>query len=239
VEEHKAGASADEAGASGWIRVHPLTVRITHWINVLAIVMMVTSGWRIYDASPIWDFEIPTSITLGGWLAGALQWHFAAMWLLAVNGIIYLGYGIFSGHFRRKLWPLTPRAVLHDVFQALRGRLAHDDLSVYNAAQKAAYLALILAIIVLVLSGLAIWKPVQLQPLADLLGGYDNARIVHFCAMSLVVLIVLVHVAMVALVPRTFPTMITGRARQPMDSTAVAAHNATENATHNATEGAA
>ena len=212
--QHKAGASGEAPASAGWIRIHPLTVRITHWINVLAILIMVTSGWRIYNASPIWDFEFPAGITLGGWLGGALQWHFAAMWMLGINGFIYLAYGIFSGHFRRKLWPVTPRAVLHDVFEALRGKLAHDDLSMYNAAQKAAYLGLILAIIVLVLSGVAIWKPVQFQELTALFGGYDFARIVHFAAMSLVVLIVLVHVAMVALVPKTFPTMITGRARR-------------------------
>ena len=123
-------------------KVHPLLVRITHWVNALAILMMVTSGWQIYNASPLFDFSFPDGFTLGGWLAGALQWHFAAMWLLALNGIIYLAYGIVSGHFRRKLFPISPRAMLHDILDALRGQLAHDDLSVYNAAQRAAYLAL-------------------------------------------------------------------------------------------------
>ena len=197
-----------------WIRIHPLVVRITHWINALAILIMVTSGWRIYNASPIFDFKFPRDLTLGGWLAGALQWHFAAMWLLAINGLVYVLYGIVSGHFRRKFFPITPGAVLHDVLEALRGRLAHEDLSIYNAAQRSAYLAIIVAIAVLVLSGLAIWKPVQLQGLAALMGGYEGARVVHFVAMAVVVLIVLVHVLMVALVPRTFPTMITGRARR-------------------------
>jgi thiosulfate reductase cytochrome b subunit len=197
-----------------WVRVHPLVVRVTHWINALAVLMMVASGWRIYNASPLFEsFSFPDALTLGGWLAGALQWHFAAMWLLAVNGLVYVVYGIVSGHFRRKLLPVSPRAVLHDVAQALRGRLAHEDLSVYNAAQRAAYLALIRCFVLLVLSGLAIWKPVQLQELAALMGGYEGARLVHFIAMSLVVLIVIVHVVMVALVPRTFPTMITGRVR--------------------------
>ena len=203
-----------DPGGAGWVRIHALPVRITHWINALAILIMVTSGWRIYNAAPIWDFEIPGYLTLGGWLGGALQWHFAAMWLLALNGLVYLGYGIASGHFRRKLLPVTPRAVLHDVLEALRGRLAHQDLSVYNAAQKAAYLALIVAITLLVFSGLAIWKPVQMQELAAVFGGYEGARIVHFVCMALVVLIVVVHVAMVALVPKTLPTMITGRARR-------------------------
>jgi thiosulfate reductase cytochrome b subunit len=197
---------------ANWVPIHPLVVRITHWINALAVLMMVASGWRIYNASPLFEsFTFPDELTLGGWLAGALQWHFAAMWLLAANGVVYLVYGLFSGHFRRKLLPISPRAVLQDVGQALRGRLSHEDLSVYNAAQRAAYLALVILFVVLVLSGLAIWQPVQLQELAALMGGYEGARLLHFFAMSLVVLIVVVHVAMVALVPRTFPTMITGR----------------------------
>jgi len=112
------------------------------------------------------------------------------------------------------LLPISPRAVLHDVRDALRGRLVHDDLSIYNAAQRAAYLALIVALIVMVLSGLAIWKPVQLYWLASLMGDYEGARVVHFFAMVAVVLIVIVHVIMVMLVPRTFPAMFTGRIRR-------------------------
>ncbi len=197
-----------------WVSVHPLAVRITHWINAIAILMMVTSGWRIYNAAPLFDFLLPKELTLGGWLGGALQWHFAAMWLLAANGLAYLAYGVLSGHLRRRFLPISPAAVLRDVLDAFRGRLAHEDLSVYNAAQRAAYLTLILCGIVLVFSGLAIWKPVQLQELTAILGGYEGARVVHFLAMSLLVFVVLVHLLMVVLVPRTLPTMITGRARR-------------------------
>ncbi|HVJ23722.1 MAG TPA: cytochrome b/b6 domain-containing protein [Burkholderiales bacterium] len=193
--------------------VHPLVVRITHWINAFAVLVLVLSGWRIYNAAPLFPFRIPSELTLGGWLAGALQWHFAAMWLLALNGLAYLVYGMVAGHFRRKLLPISPRAVMHDVVEAFRGRLSHEDLSVYNAAQRAAYLTLIVALVLLVLSGLAIWKPVQLQELAALMGGYEGARIVHFACMALVVLVVIVHVVMVALVPRTLPAMITGKLR--------------------------
>ncbi len=197
-----------------WIRIHPLMVRISHWLNVLAFLVMLLSGWRIYNASPIFDFKFPGDITLGGWLGGAIQWHFAAMWLFAANGLVYLTYGVLSGHFRRKLLPITPREVLHDVLEALRGRLAHADLSVYNAAQRAAYVGVIVALAVLVFSGLAIWKPVQLSWLAAAMGGFDNARVVHFLAMAVAALIVMVHVVMVVLVPRTLPTMFTGRARR-------------------------
>jgi len=197
-----------------WVEIHPLIVRVTHWVNALAILIMVTSGWRIYNASPLFPFRFPNEITLGGWLAGALQWHFAAMWLLVLNGLVYVTYGIVSGHFRRKLLPLWPRAVLHDVLEAFRGKLVHDDLSRYNAAQRAAYLAIIFCLIVLVFTGLAIWKPVQFQEVAAIMGGYEGARFLHFGAMALMVFIVLVHILMVILVPRSFPTMITGRTRR-------------------------
>src|SRR5581483_4068 len=194
--------------------IHPLVVRITHWLNVAAVLIMITSGWQIYNASPLFGFEFPPQATLGGWLAGALQWHFAGMWLFALNGLVYLAYGITSGHFRRKLLPISPRAVLHDIGQALHGHLAHDDLSVYNAAQRAAYLALILALVVMVLTGLVIWKPVQFYWLGQWIGDYEGARYLHFFAMSAIAFIVLVHVIMVLLVPRTFPTMFTGRIRR-------------------------
>lgn len=197
------------------VRVHPLVVRITHWINVFAILIMVASGWRIYNASPLFGFKFPSDWTLGGWLAGALQWHFAAMWLLAASGLIYVTYGIVSGHFRRKLLPVAPAAVWQDVAAAFRGKLAHDDLRVYNAAQRAAYLGAILIGIVLVLSGLVLWKPVQFYTLGLLMGDYEGARYVHFFAMAALVLFVIVHVVMVLLVPRTFPTMFTGHARVP------------------------
>src|SRR6476619_953101 len=197
------------------VKVHPAIVRLTHWINVLAIVVMVASGWRIYNASPLFDFKFPEAVTLGGWLGGSLRWHFAAMWLLALNGLVYVAYGIASGRFRSRFLPITVRGIAGDISAALRGKLAHDDLTVYNMAQRAAYLAIILAAVVLVASGLAIWKPVQLQWLAAIMGGYEGARLVHFFAMATLVLIVFVHVVMVILVPRTFPSMITGRVRSP------------------------
>lgn len=195
------------------VRIHPLVVRFTHWINALAILILVLSGWRIYNASPLFGFKFPNDWTLGGWLAGAIQWHFAAMWLLAINGVVYLIYGIASGHFRRKLLPLSPLAVVRDLVLALRGRLAHEDLSVYNAAQRAAYLSAIVLGIVMVLSGLVIWKPVQFYALGLLMGDYEGARYVHFFAMAALVLFVVVHVAMVAIAPRTLATMFSGRVR--------------------------
>ena len=207
-------ASGTSTASGSRIRIHPLVVRITHWINAVAMLIMVGSGWRIYNASPLFDFKFPRDFTLGGWLAGALQWHFAAMWLLALNGLAYLLYGIFSGHLRASLLPLTPRAVWQEFSNALRGRISHE-LGVYNAVQRVAYVGVICVIAALVLSGLAIWKPVQFQEITALLGGYEGARLVHFVAMTLVVLFVVVHVAMVLVVPRTFLPMLTGYANKP------------------------
>ncbi len=191
--------------------VHPVWVRVTHWINALAMLMMIGSGWQIYDASPLFGFTFPPQIALGNWLAGALLWHFAAMWLLMVNGVVYVSLGILTGRFRAKLFPIPPREVLNDLLAALRGRLAHDDLSVYNAVQKLLYLGVILAGIVIVLSGLSIWKPVQLWWLADLFGGYSIARYVHFAAMTSIVAFLTVHVVLALLVPKSLRAMIVGR----------------------------
>jgi len=191
--------------------IHPLWVRITHWVNALAMLMMIGSGWQIYNASPLFPFVFPSGITLGGWLAGALLWHFAAMWLLVVNGLVYVALGLATGRFRRKLVPIRPSEVLADAKAALTGKLPHDDLAVYNAVQKLLYLGVILAGVVIVLSGIAIWKPVQLQELTAVFGGYDAARYVHFFAMAAIVGFLVVHVVMAVLVPKSLRAMVTGR----------------------------
>ncbi|TMJ90826.1 MAG: cytochrome b/b6 domain-containing protein [Alphaproteobacteria bacterium] len=191
--------------------IHPLWVRLTHWVNAVAMVVMIGSGWEIYNASPLFPFAFPPAITLGGWLAGALLWHFAAMWLLAVNGLIYVVLGVATGRFRRMLVPIRPREVLADAKAALARNLSYDDLSIYNAVQKLLYLGIILVGIVIVLSGLAIWKPVQLQELAAAFGGYTAARYVHFFAMAAIVAFLLIHVIMSFLVPKSLRAMIVGR----------------------------
>jgi thiosulfate reductase cytochrome b subunit len=191
--------------------IHPLWLRLTHWLNALAALIMVTSGWRIYNASPLFDFRFADDITLGGWLAGAIQWHFAAMWLLAANGVLYLLLNIASGRLWGKLLPLSPRALYNDLKAALSGRLSHADPRRYNSIQRAAYLFVILDILLLVLSGLVLWKSVQFPLLRELLGGYETARYLHFFAMTALVAFVAVHLLMVALVPRTLLSMIRGR----------------------------
>ncbi|MFP2506087.1 cytochrome b/b6 domain-containing protein [Buttiauxella gaviniae] len=193
------------------IIVHPMWLRICHWLNALAMLVMVASGWRIYNASPLFNFTFPAELTLGGWLGGALQWHFAGMWLFGINGVVYLLINIFSGRLKRKFWPLSPRELIKDFVAALRGKLAHEDLSHYNTVQKLAYLFVIFVGIILVCSGLVIWKSVQFPLLRELLGGYDNARFIHFYAMSGMVGFVVLHLIMVALVPKTLLAMLRGR----------------------------
>jgi thiosulfate reductase cytochrome b subunit len=191
--------------------VHPLIVRATHWINAIAVVIMILSGWQIYNASPLFPFAFPAWMTLGGWLGGAIQWHFAAMWLLMANGVLYLGYGIASGRIRTRFFPIRPREVLRDLAEALKGKLAHDDIAHYNGVQKLFYVGVIAALILVVLSGLAMWKPVQLSWLVVLLGGFQGARLVHFLAMAVIAGFLFVHVVMALIVPKTIRAMIVGR----------------------------
>jgi thiosulfate reductase cytochrome b subunit len=194
--------------------IHPPWVRITHWINVIAMFVMITSGWRIYNASPLFPFTFPPAITIGDafdGLPGALLWHFAAMWLLAANGVIYVVLGILTGRFRRKLLPIRASDVIRDLRAAVTGKLSHDDLSVYNAVQRLLYAGVIAAGIVAAASGASIWKPVQLQDVAAIFGGYDAARFVHFFAMATIVGFLVVHITLSVLVPRSLRAMVVGR----------------------------
>lgn len=191
--------------------IHPGWLRVCHWVNAAVIVVMTLSGWRIYNASPLFDFRFPGEITIGGWLGGALQWHFAAMWIFAANGVVYLTMNIATRRFAKKFLPLSLRGFLHDAFNAVKGKLAHADLRHYNNVQRAAYLFVMLDCLLLVLSGLVLWKSVQFGLLRDLLGGYEAARYIHFYAMAALVGFVAVHVLMVALVPKTLLAMLRGR----------------------------
>lgn len=191
-------------------KIHPWPVRLCHWINLLAMIGMVMSGWGIYNAAPLFEFlTFPQQSTLGGWLGGNIAWHLAVMWLLAVNALIYLLWGAFSGHFKHDFFPFTPASIWRDIVKAITFKLPHK-LGEYNAVQKVMYVGVLLLGALLVLSGLSIWKPVQFSGLVWLFGGFDIARYVHFFAMSGVMLFVVIHVLMVLLVPKTFVAMVTG-----------------------------
>ncbi|SEN02347.1 cytochrome b/b6 domain-containing protein [Bradyrhizobium sp. OK095] len=191
--------------------IQPAWVRAMHWTNAVAMVLMIMSGWQIYNASPLFDFRFSHDITLGGWLGGALLWHFAAMWLLMINGLAYLITGFATGRFRKKLLPITPAGVIHDVRAALTFKLSHDDLTVYNSVQRVLYAGIIVVGILIVLTGLSMWKPVQLHWLAMLFGDYPTARYIHFFCMAAICAFLVIHVILALLVPKSLRAMIIGR----------------------------
>lgn len=205
---------------------HPLTRRLFHWVMALSILIMIGSGWRIYNASPIFPFRFPEWITLGGdvqtslarhgdpGVASAIAWHFAAMWTLFVSYLLFVLWGLVTGHFWRDFLPVGPVSIMRDFVAALRFRLEHR-LGEYNAVQKFAYLFVLTAIAVMIISGVAIWKPVQTYPLVAVFGGFQGARLVHFLVMAGIVGFLLVHVALTLLVPRTLLAMVVGRAVEP------------------------
>ncbi|HWU00536.1 MAG TPA: cytochrome b/b6 domain-containing protein [Terriglobales bacterium] len=204
----------DPRGEKRTRRMHPLPLRIMHWINAISMILMVMSGWKIYNDEVIFGFlHFPDEITLGIWAQHALQWHFFIMWILMLNGLCYLAYGIFTGRFRRMLLPIRLREIIQEVVAALTFRLKHTDLTHYNAVQKLLYLGVILIIILQVVTGIAIWKPVQFSGVIALFGDFQGARLAHFLGMAAIVLFVLVHVSLALLVPKTILAMLTGGPR--------------------------
>jgi thiosulfate reductase cytochrome b subunit len=208
------------------VQQHGIVVRIAHWLMALSILIMIGSGWRIYNASPILPFRFPVWLTLGGdvdtalarhndpGVASAIAWHFAGMWVLVGSYLLFVLWGALSGHFWRDFLPVTPRSFWRDFVAAARFRLPHR-LGEYNAVQKVFYWGVLLAVTVMIVSGIAIWKPVQTYPLEVLFGGFQGARLVHFLAMIGIVLFLVVHVALVVLVPRTLLAMVLGKATAP------------------------
>ena len=224
---HRVGP-ATRADHDRRIRVHSRFVRVTHWINAIAILIMIGSGWRIYNNVPIFSWlTFPEWATLGGdpeityklnkdvGFSNALLWHFAAMWVFFINGIVALGFGILSGRLRMKWLPVKVSEVVHDIRQALSFNLAHDDITIYNGVQKLLYIGVILATILMLVSGLAIWKPVQFQTLTWLFYDFQGARLAHFIGMSAIVLFLVVHVTLAILVPKTITAMTRGSIRSP------------------------
>jgi thiosulfate reductase cytochrome b subunit len=195
------------------VAVPPLVSRLTHWVNAIAIIIMIRSGWRIYNASPFFPFMFPNWLTMGDWLGGALAIHFAMMWVLAVSMLVYLCHGLATGGLRRRLLPIRPAEVVRDMRLALTFRLSHEN-GVYNAVQRLLYVGVIVAILAIIASGLALWKPVQLHGLTTLLGGYEAARRVHFLAMAFITSFLVVHLVLIAVVPRTLKVMLFGRPQQ-------------------------
>ena len=195
-------------------RLHPLPVRIMHWINAVAILIMISSGWKIYNDDAIFRWlHFPDSLALGRWAQNGLQWHFFGMWIVALNGLAYVAYGFATGRFRRLLLPIRLHDLHAAINDALRLRLAHDDPTQYNAVQRVLYIGVILVIVLIVLSGLALWKPVQFSEFTWLFYDFQTTRLVHFLCMTTIVLFLVVHVALALLVPHTLVAMVTGGPR--------------------------
>ena len=195
-------------------RLHPLPVRIMHWINAVVMLVMITSGWGIYDDDVIVrGLHFSQFWRLGDWAAWSLNWHFAGMWFLTINGLIYLVYGFATGRLREKLLPIRPAEVVQTIIDTLHFKIAHDDITVYNAVQKLLYIVVIFAGVSQVVTGVAIWKPIQFSGLVSLLGGFQTARVLHFAGMAVIVGFLIVHVALALLVPKTLGAMVTGGPR--------------------------
>jgi thiosulfate reductase cytochrome b subunit len=191
--------------------LHPLPLRIMHWINAVAIFIMIGSGWKIYNDDVIFGWlHFPDSVVIGKWAQYGLQWHFLGMWIFVINGLCYLTYGVATGRFRQKLFPISLREIVATVGDALRFRLSHDDLTHYNAVQKILYLGIMMVGAVMVISGLSLWKPVQFSELAALFGNFQTIRLVHFLCMTAIVGFLIVHIALALLVPRSLVAMVTG-----------------------------
>ncbi len=224
---------SDDPGSEREVKVHSGFVRTTHWINAIAILIMIGSGWRIYNNVPIFEWlRFPEWATLGGdpelsyrtskdvGFANALLWHFAAMWVFFINGTVALVAGLVTGRLQMHWWPIRPRDLLHDFTEALKLNLSHEDITVYNAVQKLTYVGVIAAAILMVISGLAIWKPVQFQTLTWLFYDFQGARLAHFIGMVGIVAFLVVHVSLAFLVPKTIVAMTKGTVRIKTDEPA-------------------
>jgi thiosulfate reductase cytochrome b subunit len=209
-----ARTKAPQVGRRNGQRLHPWPVRIMHWVNALAMILMITSGWGIYnDDVIVRGLHFSHGLRLGDWAAWSLNWHFAGMWLLVLNGLGYLAYGVLTGRLRERMLPIRLSEILQTVRDTLHLKIRHEDLTTYNAVQKVLYIVAILAGASQVVTGLAIWKPVQFSGLVSLLGGFQSARFIHFAGMSILVGFLLVHVLLALLVPQTLWAMLAGGPR--------------------------
>jgi thiosulfate reductase cytochrome b subunit len=211
--------------------VQPVVVRLTHWANLVLFALMAGSGLRIlaaypylgaqgaeYAWYPLQGARPPAALTVGGWLAGARHWHFALAWLFVLNAAVYVAYLFASGEWRRRLF--SPRrdarnawgTLLHDLRLS---RTAPRPVGLYNGMQRLSYTGVLLTAPLLVLSGLALYEPVQLPRLTALLGGYDAARAIHLGVLAALALFTVIHVVQVLLHPRTLADMTVGRESRP------------------------
>jgi len=187
-----------------------------HSINAVAMVIMIMSGWGIYDDYVIvHGLHFSQAFRLGRWAAPSLLWHFAGMWVLVLNGLAYLGYGVVTGRLRERMLPIHLKDLLSVMRHTLHFKLEHDDLMIYNAVQKLLYIVVIAAGISQVVTGLFIWEPIQFSSAVSLLGGFQAVRVEHFIGMAVIAGFLIAHVALSLLVPRALWAMLSGGPRLP------------------------
>jgi Ni/Fe-hydrogenase b-type cytochrome subunit len=204
---------------------HPRVVRFAHWLNAISLFVLIASGLRIFRAFPSFGskvpqkvlLKVPEKLTLGGWLGGALQWHFTFMWIFVSTGLIYVVYQLFSGNYRQVLfmprdvsgvWPMARHYFLFGPKPEIK--------EAYNPLQKLAYTSSILFGVLATVSGIVLYKPVQFWWLAFLLGGFHMTRIWHFLAMCGFLAFIPGHLVMVAVHGwNNFASMLIGWKKNP------------------------
>lgn len=206
-------------------RPQPWPIRVAHWLNVPLLVIMAASGLQIlaaypmlgpqgepYDWYPFQGTPPPEWTRLGSWLAGARHWHFAFGWFLTLNGVAYVLYLALSGEWRRRLFlpRRDTRNALGTLAFYLRIRKHAPEQGLYNGLQRLAYTGTLVLGALSVLTGLALYKPVQLHALAAVFGGYDPARAIHLLTLVAFALFTVGHIVLVLLHPRTLGEMVTG-----------------------------
>jgi len=204
---------------------HPWPVRFCHWLNSIALLVLVGSGFQIFRAFPSFGPKIPQTdllhwpkaFALGGWLGGGLQWHLTFMWIYIATGVFYFCYQLFSGNYRQILFtPSDIRGVWPMVHYYFFFGPQPEPRQVYNPLQKLAYTSVLVLGVLSVLTGLAVWKPVQFSRLAWPMGGFHYARVWHFAVMWAILFFLLGHLIMVVLHGwNNFISMLTGWKKNP------------------------
>jgi thiosulfate reductase cytochrome b subunit len=221
-----AESDAIPSRASTPVYEHPWAVRFCHWANAVSVTVLAMSGLQIFSAFPAFGPKIPQqnlidavpeAVALGGWLGGALQWHFTFMWIFAASGLLYVMSQILSGHWRTVLfarrdvaglWPMVRHYFLFGPKPVVTEQ--------YNALQKQAYTTALLLGTLSLLTGVVMYKPVQLSALGWIFGGYHGARLIHFLSMCGLLAFIPGHLIMVLLHGwDNFASMLTGWKRSP------------------------
>jgi Ni/Fe-hydrogenase b-type cytochrome subunit len=219
VEGAKSGDLVAAAYEHSWV------VRFCHWVNTVALFVMVGSGLQIFRAFPSFGAKIPEkdllnwpkAYALGGWLGGGLQWHLTFMWIYIATGLFYVAYQILSGNYRQVLFvPSDARGVWPMARYYFLFGPKPEATQTYNPLQKLAYTSAIGLGVLSVVTGLVVWKPAQFSWLGWMMGGFHLARLWHFLVMWALLAFVAGHLVMVILHGwSNFASMLSGWKRGP------------------------